>query len=290
MQKKVFIIIVSYNGEKWIDKNLKSIANSNYPVSTIIVDNNSRDNSVKLVKQFKDVHVIKSEINLGFGKANNLGIKFALKQKADYVFLLNQDTWMFPDTIENLVLEAEKNKSIGVFSPIHFSSDVTVLDENFKTYWGRRIKSISNTLDEVTFVNAAAWLISSEVIKKVGYFEPLFNHYGEDRNYVDRVKFHNYKVGIVKNAKICHDRIVHRNFKKDLIQSKFMLLRESLNINNNLVVSYFKAFYSVFGLSKFFFKSYSIFKISTFFLNLLAYYMGLKFKVFKIYKTRLEYK
>ncbi|GAA3616701.1 glycosyltransferase family 2 protein [Flavivirga amylovorans] len=289
-EKNIFVVIVSYNGEKWLVKNLESLKQSLFPIKTIVIDNSSSDNTVEIVKSFSDVQLILSEKNLGFGKANNLGIKEALEQGADYVFLLNQDTWVYPETIGNLIRVAELDENYGILSPLHFSRDENVLDENFETYWNRKTNAISENVDEVPFVNAAAWLISKQVIEKVGYFEPMFNHYGEDRNYVDRVQYHRYKTVIVKDAKICHDRDIIRNFNKDSIQSKYKILGDVLNVNYSLFVAYLKGFRSVFGLPKYFYKYYTLPQVIQLFFKLSTYYLVLKVKAFSIIKKRGGYK
>jgi GT2 family glycosyltransferase len=73
----------------------------------------------------------------------------------------------------------------------------------YKDYINGRL---SSTVYEVDFVNAAAWMLSSECINKVGLFHPLFSHYGEDDNYVDRVKFLGLKTGVLASTSIRHDR------------------------------------------------------------------------------------
>ncbi|WP_111309305.1 glycosyltransferase family 2 protein [Confluentibacter sediminis] len=290
MQKKVFIIIVSYNGAQWIQKNLESLKQSIYPVKTLLIDNNSSDETVSIVKSFPNVQLILLDENLGFGKANNIAIKEALNQEAEYVFLLNQDTWISPKTISNLVMAAEKNKDFGILSPMHFSGDGITLDKNFETYWNRKTNFVSENIDEVSFVNAAAWLIPKAVINKVGFFEPLFNHYGEDRNYSDRVLFHKFKIGIVKDSIIYHDRLIKRHFKKDVIQSKFRVLANILNVNDSLIVGYLKGFRSVLGLPKYFFKFYSFSEVIKLFFILIGYFITLKLNVLKIYKIRASYR
>lgn len=290
LQKKVFIIIVTYNGERWIQKNLESIKQSIYPVTTIVLDNGSSDETLSIIKTFSGVQLMPLNVNLGFGKANNIAIQEALEQEADYVFLLNQDAWVFPETIGNLILVAEKNKDFGIVSPLHFSGDGTTLDENFVTYWNRKNKSISDSVDEVPFVNAAAWLIPKPVISKVGFFEPMFSHYGEDRNFAYRVLFHHFKIVIAKDAKICHDRLIKRHYKKDITQSKFKILTDVLNVNDSIVMSYLKGFRSVLGLPKYFSKFYSLLKVIKLFLILIGYFIQLKLSVFKIYKVRSSYR
>ena len=291
LNKKIFVIIVTYNGSKWIEKCISSVMNSSYLVEIIAIDNNSYDNSVQLLKQFPQVHLIESQENLGFGKANNLGIDLALQKKADYVFLLNQDTWIFENTISNLILAAENNTIFGILSPMHFSGDGINLDESFKTYYNRRIQKLEiQNVSIVPFVNAAAWLVSKPCLLKVGKFELLFPHYGEDRNYCDRVLYHKFKIAIVENSKICHDRIIIRNQSKDTIQSKYTLLSKILNINHSLFKSYLDALKSVFGLPKYFSNEYSFLKVLKLFLKLLFYYIALIFLISKMIKKRQSFK
>ncbi|SNB07189.1 Glycosyl transferase, group 2 family protein [Flavobacterium psychrophilum] len=287
LNKKIFVIIVTYNGSKWIEKCINSLLRSIYPINILVVDNCSTDDSVELLKRFSEIHLIQSKENLGFGKANNIGIDYALNNKADYVFLLNQDTWVFDDTISNLVVMAQNNPSFGIVSPMHFSGDEKTLDKGFVTYYNRNIEeNAGKKIAIVPFVNAAAWLVSSACLQKVGGFESLFGHYGEDRNYCDRVLYHQFQIVIAKNAKICHDRKISRSFKKDLIQSKYKMLSQVLDINNTLFASYANALQSVFGLPKYFKQSYSFTFITQLFYNLVVYYLQLIFRMKVIKMTR----
>lgn len=263
---------------------------SNISVSVIAIDNASSDNSVEILKCFPFVELHQSKENLGFGKANNWAMQIAVKKGFEYLFLLNQDTWIEPDAIEKLIEVAETNAEYGIVSPMHFSADKINLDANFERYWERKIKSISDEVDEVPFVNAAAWLLPKKVVEQVGYFEPLFNHYGEDRNYTDRVIFHGFKTVVIKNAKIYHDRTIKRSFQKDVKQGKFKMLAEVLNVNHSFVSSYFRAFRNVFGLPKYFSKTYSFSKVLAMFWHLLGYYVLLKFHFVTIIKARKSYK
>lgn len=289
MEQNVFVIIVTYNGEHWLHKNLESLRASQYPVKTIVVDNNSTDSSVAIVKSFPEVELIVSSSNLGFGQANNLGIKKAQEEGADYVFLLNQDAWIFTDTIEKLVKAASQDMSFGIISPFHLGGDEKTTDQNFETYWQRKIKTLASGVDEVPFVNAAAWMLPVTVINKIGYFEPLFSHYGEDRNYSNRLRFHGYKTVVITDAKICHDRIISRSFNKDAIQSKFQMLNQVLDVNDHVFMGYLKAFKSVVGLPKYFFKYYGARKSLRLFSILFPYFIRLKLMIFTILKKRRSY-
>lgn len=90
MFNATYIIIVSYNGMPWLEKCLKSCGK--FPV--IIVDNSSTDETVSFVEDnFPNVILLRQALNLGFGQANNIGIRYALDIGAENVFLLNQDVF-----------------------------------------------------------------------------------------------------------------------------------------------------------------------------------------------------
>jgi GT2 family glycosyltransferase len=67
---------------------------------------------------------------------------------------------------------------------------------------GRPMKDVY----QVPFVNAAAWLVSRRCVETVGLFNPVFEHYGEDMEYADRVRHHGLRVGIAPAARVCHGR------------------------------------------------------------------------------------
>lgn len=209
----VFIIIVTYNGMQWLDLCLKSCAS--YPV--IIVDNASTDETVSFIEtNYPKVILLKQSENLGFGKANNIGIRYALDQDADHVFLLNQDAYLVDNVLEELMVFQNNNPDYGILSPIHTTSDRTKLDKRFSNFMLKEKSGqfysdfvLGNKLApvyEVPFVNAAAWLLSRKCLETVGGFDPLFFHYGEDDNYCQRVLYHELKIGVLPQCYIIHDR------------------------------------------------------------------------------------
>lgn len=215
----VFVVIVTYNGALWVDKCFGSLKQSTIPLHIIVVDNKSTDSCVAQIRQdYPEVDIINSAENLGFGKANNLGILKALEQGADYVFLLNQDAWIMPDTIETLVSTQQANPEYYVLSPIHLDGTGTKLDFGFSIYISpyhcKNLVSdliLKNGAEKpvytTTFVNAAFWLISRECLERVGLFDPIFPHYGEDDDYMHRVMYHGGHTGICPAAFGCHDRV-----------------------------------------------------------------------------------
>jgi GT2 family glycosyltransferase len=201
----------------WIQKCLDSLLASSVKTEIIVIDNGSADETVNFIrKNYPQVDLIEANENLGFAKANNLGIKKAYEQGADYVFLLNQDAWTEKDTIEKLVEAFEKLPEAGIVSPVHLNGSKTDLDYSFIDLISRT--SVFNYLSdfyfsrvqefyETHFVNAAAWLISRKCIETVGGFDTLlFYHYGEDDNYCQRVIYHKFKIYIATTTTICHDR------------------------------------------------------------------------------------
>ena len=144
MKNSISVVIVTFNGSFWIEKNLSQLLNSAIPVDIIVVDNASTDATISLIEKFPSVTLIKSKVNLGFGKANNLGIKHALNNGAEAVFLLNQDTWIFENTIQILADNLQKNPDFGILSPMHFSADAQTLDSNFEIYFNRKTTEIND--------------------------------------------------------------------------------------------------------------------------------------------------
>lgn len=212
---KTAIIIVTFNAKKWIKKCLSSIDFNKF--NTLVVDNNSQDDTVNFIKEnFPNVNILSQNTNLGFGQANNLGISYALKEGADHVFLLNQDAYLVDDVLESLVVLQNENKHYGILSPIHVNADKTKLDRNFSYYLGFDknpyfysdyvLGNSVNDIYEVPFVNAAGWLLSKKCLMTVGGFDPLFFHYGEDDNYCQRLIYHGFKIGVVSNKYLIHDR------------------------------------------------------------------------------------
>lgn len=249
----VHTIIVTYNGEKWIRKCLSTVSNSSIETNIIVVDNNSKDNTVQIIEEdFPNVIILKQNNNLGFGGGNNFGIKYALSKGGNYVFLLNQDAYVEVNTIENLILASKKNIDYGVLSPIHLNGSGNKLDRNFSDYLGYEhndifyfdaIKNQLSKIYDVPFVNAAAWLIPKSTLSKIGGFDPLFFQYGEDDNYCQRLRYHRLKLGIVTSAFVMHDResvlgqkrVDYNNIKEK--EKQFKIKWANINFDNQLLIN-----------------------------------------------------
>ncbi|MHC0442741.1 glycosyltransferase family 2 protein [Flavobacterium sp. 3-210] len=214
---KVVVVIVTYNPLKWIERCLDSLLLSSIPVEVLIIDNNSADGFQEILKsKYSQINLIQSAVNLGFGAANNIGMKKAYNNNADFVFLLNQDAWVKPDTIEKLILAQQIEPEYGIVSPMHLNGKGDQLDFNFANYIipfkckglysDIYLNKIKSNIYPVEFVNAAGWLLSRKCIETVGGFNPSFFHYSEDDNYVERVYFHKLKIGVLPTVMLYHDR------------------------------------------------------------------------------------
>ena len=129
---KTLVIIVSYNFERWMDRCLGSLRQSEYPADVIVVDNNSQDHTVRLIKKrYPEVRLIEAGTNLGFGRANNLGMTIALDEGYDAVFLLNQDAWIAPDTLGTLAQLSRQHPEYGILSPTHLTGSGDRLEKGF---------------------------------------------------------------------------------------------------------------------------------------------------------------
>lgn len=214
---KILVIVITYNGKKWIEQCLGSVYGSSIPLDSIIIDNGSTDGTQDYIKEhFPQAAFHQSPQNLGFGKANNIGLQYAIEKDFDYVYLLNQDAWLMPDTIETLISMNKKHPEFGILSPFQLQANMQHLDVNFasnvcswtsnKTIFEDFYFQKSLEVYEVSNVMAAHWLISKKCLRKVGGFSPTFPHYGEDDNYADRTFYHGLKLGIVPTAIAVHDR------------------------------------------------------------------------------------
>lgn len=230
--QKVTCIIVTYNASKWIVDCLSSIKEPKIDLRIVIIDNASQDDTLDIIKdKFPHVSVFPQNENLGFGAANNLGFEKAKENQSEYVYLLNQDTISYTDNIYNLIeLDQKAGNKNGFLSPTHLNDDGTSLDKIFESFINSTtcpnfisdlLLSKTNDLYQIEFSNAAAWLIKVSTIENVGgLFSKAFFHYGEDNNFVTRLKYFNYENYIAPKIFIRHCREIRKGKLTPEFQSK----------------------------------------------------------------------
>ena len=210
---KTLIIIATYNAMRWAERCFKSVRSSSIKPDVFVVDNGSTDGTQAYIQEhFPEFIFQQSSENLGFGKANNIGLQYALDNNYDYVYLLNQDAWIFSDTIERLIEISRQHPEYGIISPFQMCADMYHIDAAFIGYiysnndmLNDMYKDNLSDLYPVDLVMAAHWLVPCSVLKTVGGFSPSFQHYGEDDNFVHRAKWRKYKIGIAPRIVVVHD-------------------------------------------------------------------------------------
>lgn len=230
---KVALIILNFNGKQdtlELLDSLTSLSKKDFEFETIVVDNASSDESVKVVKKrFPHVTLLANSDNLGFAEGNNVGIRYGLKSGADFFFLLNNDTLVAKDTLSKLIDVAISEKKGGIFGPkIYFSKGAETHKEEYrgdelgkviwyaggKLDWDNVVAS-HRGVDEVdrgqyeelvktTFVSGCAMLIRREVFEVVGLFDKKLFLYYEDVDLCMRARKKGYEVYYVPTSYVWH--------------------------------------------------------------------------------------
>ena len=225
---KLSIIIVNYNVEYFLEQCLLSVEKALKTISgeIIVVDNNSVDGSVEMLKKkFPHISLIENKDNTGFSKANNQGIHIA---KGEYVLLLNPDTVVEEDTFEKVVkfMDAHPNAGgLGVkmvdgkgqflpeskrglptpsaaFYKIFGISKLFPKSKKFNRYHLGYLNE--NTTHEIEILSGAFMLMRKSVLDKVGLLDETFFMYGEDIDLSYRIIKGGYNNYYFPETKIIH--------------------------------------------------------------------------------------
>ncbi|QQG41083.1 MAG: glycosyltransferase family 2 protein [Candidatus Levyibacteriota bacterium] len=228
---KVSIVIVNFNGKKDTFQCIESVEKlqpaswrANYKLQIIVVDNGSEEEFKK-----DEITVLRNEKNLGFSGGNNVGIRYALGNGADYVMLLNNDTIVNQHLVEELLKVANLDKRIGVVVPkIYFAKGHEFHRERYKEeergkviwYAGgvidwNNVVGIHRGVDKVDhgqydkvektdFATGCCMLIKKEVFEHVGLFDEKYFLYYEDADFSMRAIRGEYKIVYMPKAFLWH--------------------------------------------------------------------------------------
>jgi len=222
------IVIVSYNTEKLLKSCLESVYASvnGTPLEVWVVDNNSLDDSVRMVKtQFPKVQVIENAANVGFSKANNMVIS---RSRSDYLLLLNPDTLVIGDAIEQMVKFMDENPEVGIAGCKVVNRDGTLQlacrrsiptprvaffrlsglsllfpNSQAMAEYNMTYNSPEQT-HEVDAVSGAFLVIRRKVVEDVGLLDERFFMYGEELDWCLRAKRAGWRVMYHPDARIVH--------------------------------------------------------------------------------------
>ena len=129
MNPKISIIILNWNSWRDTIECLESLGCSTYPnYQVIVVDNGSKDESVTHIRKvYPNLPLIETGKNLGYAGGNNVGIRYALDQGAEYILILNNDTKVEPTTLTTMVEVAKETNASVVGALVKDNSDGKVL-------------------------------------------------------------------------------------------------------------------------------------------------------------------
>ncbi|OXA81441.1 hypothetical protein SAMN05444397_103198 [Flavobacterium aquidurense] len=248
----VSIIIVNYKTKDLLVDCILSIyeKTEDLDFEIIIVDNDSCDGSEQLIiNKFPEINFIQSGSNLGFGRANNLGIHQA---KGDYIFFLNSDTILLNNAVTILSNYLDQNIDVAICGANLYDehknptnsfnqlmpglyTDADVLLGGFfsKILHGKNIifNYSERNLILNGYVTGADMMVRKDVLDKVGFFDQDFFMYYEETELTWRIKREGYLVVSVPDAKIVHlegaSEIIKENTMRRIIKSKYLYFEKT---------------------------------------------------------------
>lgn len=216
--KRISFIIVNYNGQEDSCELIESIYThipTRYGYEIILVDNGSvKDESIYVKEKFPSVIAIRSDTNLGFAGGNNLGIKIS---SGDYIFLINNDTLLFDDSVLKLVDFMDKNIKAAAASPkIYFPGEPKVIQyagftpmskitlRNKSIGRGEKDNEVYDYEGQTFATHGAAMIVRRNVVDEIGYMPEIYFLYYEEVDWCMNMKRHGYELWYVPSACIVH--------------------------------------------------------------------------------------
>ena len=224
----VFAIVVGCNSRRWLETCFSSLLLSDYPALQLIyVDNDSRDGSLELVRQaYPTVKTLASKVNLGFAGGNNLGLRLAVEEQADYIFLVNPDTRTPSNLISGLVDFMGRHTGYGIVGPMQSvygeTDDMSSLNEWSRTalengerhafyHWEPWRRSDAGDMQgradrtlEHAYVQGAALFLRRDVLDAIGLFDENYHSYFEEVDLCRRTRMSGYRVALLLDLYIQH--------------------------------------------------------------------------------------
>ena len=211
-QPNVTCVLLNWNGWQDTLDCLDSLKECTYQNLTIVVvDNGSTDESVTRIRvAYPDIMLLESGKNLGYAGGNNIGIRYALAQGADYVWLLNNDTKAAPDALTALVLKATMNRRIGAAASIcYFASDPSVVQAWAGTrvnLWIGYVRNSTEPHPDEWFQSlyGASVLIACPALRDAGLLDEGFFHSWEETEFCLRLRKRGWLLAAAPGSRILH--------------------------------------------------------------------------------------
>ncbi len=214
--KSIYIIVLNWNGKSDTLTCLNSLQSLTYTnANIVIVDNGSIDDSVAVIKaHYPDLTLIETGHNLGYAEGNNVGIRYALEHHADYILLLNNDTTVAPDFLDQLATAAEQNTAVGVFAATLFYMDQpdTVWFAGAQwnaqtltfTYPYQDEKLPAHITTDTDYACGAALFFRADVARNIGLLDARFFLVWEESDWCLRAIRAGYGCQLVPSASVWH--------------------------------------------------------------------------------------
>ena len=215
--KTIAIIILSYNGRKYLPDCLSSLSETDYPkklLKILTIDNGSGDDSVDYIKKnYPEIEVIQNSSNVGFTEGNNIGYAWALDQNVDYLALLNQDTIVDKQWLNFLVSDGERHDVAAVQAKLMLHPETNLLNSygNAIQFLGfgycnnyRQLDKPGTEPFEVPYPSGAACLLKMSALRKTGLFYSRLFMYHEDVDLGWKLRLAGYKILLEPKAVVYH--------------------------------------------------------------------------------------
>lgn len=217
MNPLIYIILVNYKSYKDTIECIESLRSVNYDnFKVVIIENGSNDESYEIIKKkCRDEIIIKSENNLGFAGGNNLGIEIAMRDGAEYILLLNNDTTVEPDFLTHLKEAFNYGKNVGIVGcKINYYKNKNIINYGGgEIVWNKfttvffdtdKVDTNDDLIKEITFISGCAMMISRSAIEKIGMLDDSYFMYYEDTDYCARATQSGFKLLYQPKSKIYH--------------------------------------------------------------------------------------
>jgi|SRR3989344_1179551 len=214
--KKISVVVLNWNGIDDTLKCIESVKRLDYPDYDIVVlDNGSKGDDIFILKKVKGINFIDNKDNLGFAEGNNVGINYALKNGADAVFLLNNDTLIDSKALKHLALKLFSDDKIGIVGPkIYYFDNKTLwfAGGTINYFVGDPHHIGDKELDhgqynkesETDYITGAAMLVKKEVFDKIGLLDKDFFAFYEELDFNVRARKAGFGRWYVPKAKVKH--------------------------------------------------------------------------------------
>lgn len=274
---KISFIIITYNSSDYIEMCLESIINNlnDIDFQIINVDNNSSDKTVQVIKEnFRTVTLIENSSNIGFSRANNIGIKHA---KSKIICLLNPDAVIIRKRFKSVLNFLDNNHNVGICGPMFLNEDLSFqrsiikfptlsyeiryhLKYNFLPF----SKLFSNILDYNSVINSqkyirsnrrveavpgACMFIRKEMIDQIGMLDEEYFLFSEENDLCIRAKKNNWHVYYLPSVKVIHygghsfDQSLQFIKMYNFYKSRYQFIKKHRHISTAFVWKYVNLFF-----------------------------------------------